>query len=714
MILRRREPIVRATAWLAVVWTSGLILTHFSEFDLAVALWRGYMAGAGALIGISASLYALLWRRTSARQRTAPSATRGVRATIGPIPLHKLEPPAADDLPSDDRVASIPEVSNAGAGDFFRRWLAELDRTSAAHTALVRKLARLLNFRPQLRAGYGEDGYHGDRTLLQHCLLVTHLMLREAPRWEYRGLLYRSGAVALPLKDPGYRFNSSDPMIGIVALAHDIGKLECFRFAPGDDQRIDPIECTKDHDLVGAQLLARLPETWALPDPDRELLFLVVGHYHHLEAMPLEAPRTAISDRLHAIAELLAKIDDVASKMEREGVSFTQAKTETEQLSSAATERMRVRLFEHLATLLQEAGRINGPDQEFNVGFKLYHPRYHRHLLFLHEPNLLRILPQRARMEEFNTGIVKGVVSPFSKALLITLNEHGVLVADADGQVRGVEAAIFSSAFYRRRDYMTKKPDGTEQARESLNAQLARYKLLRTIVVRCEGPFAWAKDLPDFVLIPHVTGTPFGARGISRKRKGVLDASVEKRLDLTAELGVGAVQANVSTDEPVIGPASSPMATQITEAEQQPRSLQEGRAVLEAGQPINEAELGLEGGESLPQELSSAPVEPVASRKLDKRSTRRSKSKKEPQPMAPKRVATHIVATVRTLPQRPPMNAQGFYVIEDAARTLSSIPEIEAKLELIEEGGVPGMKAKRIDGLGIVVGIDRRLLHFET
>jgi hypothetical protein len=298
--------------------------------------------------------------------------------------------------------------------------------------------------------------------------------------------------------------------------------------------------------------------------------------------------------------------------------------------------------------------------------------------------------------------------------LLITLNEHGVLVADADGHVRGVEAAIFSSAFYRRRDYMTKKPDGTEQARESLNAQLARYKLLRTIVVRCEGPFAWAKDLPDFVLIPHVTGTPFGARGISRKRKGVLDASVEKRLDLTAELGVGAVQANVSTDEPVIGPASSPMATQITEAEQQPRSLQEGRAVLEAGQPINEAELGLEGGESLPQDLSSAPVEPVASRKLDKRSTRRSKSKKEPQPMAPKRVATHIVATVRTLPQRPPMNAQGFYVIEDAARTLSSIPGIEAKLELIEAGGVPGMKAKRIDGLGIVVGIDRRLLHFDT
>lgn len=100
-------------------------------------------------------------------------------------------------------------------------------------------------------------------------------------------------------------------MIPLLALAHDIGKLEAYvleadgsvktkeegsALTPQDDNRIS-------HDSLGARILARFPEYWDLPVRDRQTINLVIGHYHHPSQFPVDRNGLSLDDRMTALME---------------------------------------------------------------------------------------------------------------------------------------------------------------------------------------------------------------------------------------------------------------------------------------------------------------------------------------------------------------------------------------------------------------------------
>ena len=114
-------------------------------------------------------------------------------------------------------------------------------------------------------------GGHGGRSLLEHSLLVAFQMQNLAMKWTYTGLRDRSGKrVSLKLRDDNYKFDPMDPIVLIVGLAHDIGKIEAYLY----DDTGEIVGSHHEHDLTGARMIARMPEMWDLPEADRQAMLL--------------------------------------------------------------------------------------------------------------------------------------------------------------------------------------------------------------------------------------------------------------------------------------------------------------------------------------------------------------------------------------------------------------------------------------------------------
>lgn len=419
------------------------------EIDLIPAIQASISVGViwllgGVLGGIGGVTWVILERQAK-KEGLVADKVRGLACSIGPVPLNAKAPGRAETLPSFEGIPDVPS-------EFFPDWIARYSETHPEHVRLVEAMLQVYEHSKHLPATHVVGG-HGGRTLLQHSLLVSYQMQNLAFKWNYTGLRDRTGKkVLLKLRDGAYEFDPSDPLVLIVGLAHDIGKIEAFIFENGKI-----VGSHHEHDLTGARMMARIPEMWGIPDADRVALLLAIAHYHHPMELPLSPDRRAIDDRTIAVMELLIKADFVASAIERKGVTPSEQDYNQEMDEREKSEITDEDLWIAFSEILNETGRINSADLNYNVGTICQIAGQNAMRLVLHEPSIRGALMRRLGImdaEQMGDGRY-----PLTIRLLKLIDENGLLIKSIKDLNYPAESALWSVSFFGR-----KKTRGTNEA----------------------------------------------------------------------------------------------------------------------------------------------------------------------------------------------------------------------------------------------------------
>lgn len=385
----------------------------------------------GSVAGVGIALFVAHVKRQDMERSLEGESFRNLTTTMGAIPISATEPA---------RGAVIPVLSKHGeVGEKVGAWLRAMGRISPAHAKLFEALLRVLNHDPQLPATHVPGG-HGGKSLLQHSLLVTQAMLEMAPSWSYEGQKNKKEEVVIGLRNPAYVFNSSDPILGIVALAHDLGKIECY-IKDGAGKVVDSRHA---HDVVSGRMIARMPEFWLLSKEDRDAIILAISHYHHPQDLPMHEDGRAIDDRTIAVLELLIKADKAAGKIES-GTTYAntmglEGGTGDSENSPAAKLVDDETLYKAFIELIHEPGRINGKEASIRVGQK------HGGLLYFAE-TALRVAMIRKLGLSSSPSLGDGR-SALTVQLMELLSVRGLLVQEHDGKSYSFKRAMFRVAFF--------------------------------------------------------------------------------------------------------------------------------------------------------------------------------------------------------------------------------------------------------------------------
>lgn len=376
--------------WLVLTAIAGITspLTFFSSLD---ASWRVLLLSmSGVFVGLALVTFWIVLDRQTRREMLKPRHQRGLSASIGDVPLNARAPSYADELPSFKGLQNIDP-------DFFPKWIAHFETSSPPHATLASALLRIYEKNKHLPATHIKGG-HGGRSLLHHTLLVCAQAHNLAKDWEYDGLPVlhdRKGKkVILKLRDPNYNFDKRDPLIVLIALAHDLGKIDSYIFRNGEI-----IGTRHEHDLAGARILARMPELWDIPAADRQALLLAIAHYHHPVELPLGEDRRAIDDRTIALMELLIKADRATGHIEMSGVQLSSKEIDLDLEKQQIAEAPDELVWEAFINILAEAGRINSSNEKYNVGTIARINGLNEHKLVLHESAIRTAIMKRIGLQ---------------------------------------------------------------------------------------------------------------------------------------------------------------------------------------------------------------------------------------------------------------------------------------------------------------------------
>ena len=388
----------------ALTWwiiTGSLALYFRPELLLSMGAWLQQASVVvitvclGAVAGCVAMVFWIAGKRAAIKASLVPSQLRGMTSTIGPVPV-LYDPPRASD--HDPSLKGIPDVPDG----FIAGWMDRHKAEHPLHVALVRRLLRIYEANRDLPATHVVGG-HGGRSLLEHSLLCAYLMAVDlAKDYSYNGTVYLPGKhkIKIELANPNYRFDATDPVILIIGLAHDIGKIESFTFRESDGRRV-PDGMLPQHDMIGSRMLARMPEFWALPWKDIQAILAAVAHYHRPMDLPMAPDHRALDDRSIALMELLIKADRQAGAIENHGRKLTpeeEARAMTAEDTGESIDA--TRLYEEFCELLLEDGRVDGPSDRSSIGTYATVKGANTPLLVLHEETVRAALSARLRVDQ--------------------------------------------------------------------------------------------------------------------------------------------------------------------------------------------------------------------------------------------------------------------------------------------------------------------------
>lgn len=344
----------------------------------------------------------------------------GVVSTLGPVPaLHK--PPR--------RVTAENQRLPIGSR-VVQAWIDANRADHPAHVALFLAVWDVYSAHPGHPATHRKGG-HANRRLYQHCLAVTEVALQDAQSWVYEGVHSKKRGktkrLVIAKRIPEFVFDALDPLIPVIALAHDFGKLEAYRFdetgqlvtreegasTDHDDDRVF-------HDALGARMLARLPEYWKMTSRDRRAINLVIGHYHHPSAFPVDVNGLAIDDRMSALMEYLIYVDKKTGLLES-GRDATDEENEI-------TEEQAGQIYKIFVDVISEFGRVNGTgNKATDASFKI--AQKHDGLIVVKELELRKLMLTRLGWS-LDEGESRYRVT---MNLLYTLAEKGLLYDHHNG-----------------------------------------------------------------------------------------------------------------------------------------------------------------------------------------------------------------------------------------------------------------------------------------
>lgn len=439
------QNVLRSAFTVVVFWwlgysAWGLLLGEASWVEAWHASFVTMVLVAIGIVGGLAGVWTYIWSdKEVTRAMTQPDAVRGLGCNLGEVPLIAAEPAQAENLPAMDQVPDVP-------ADFYAAWFRKYEKTHPQHAAMMDALLRIYEAKKDLPATHIAGG-HGGRSLLEHSLLAGYFMDKLAHSWTYTGLRDRSGKrVVLKLRDASYKFNSEDPLIAIIGVAHDIGKIEAYIFDKKDPSKIVGIH--HEHDLTGARMIARLPQAWDIPDVDRQAMFLAIAHYHHPMELPLSPDRRAIDDRTIALMELLIKTDFVTSRVESRGVEPSEKEYEESGAQQANAELTPETLYQAFVDIINEHGRINSPDPRFNVASLCAGEGFDKPMLMLKEDAVRPALVKRLGLGSSHAG--GDGRHQITIDLLDRLDKEGILYRAHDGVEYSAQNALWNVDFMVR------------------------------------------------------------------------------------------------------------------------------------------------------------------------------------------------------------------------------------------------------------------------
>lgn len=372
--MRQNNPILTAALTVFGFWWLFFTLREFSLSPLEVIRNWAYIGYSmrlwvlGAIGGVGAAAWYIWYQRAKIEDTLKGTKSGGMVCTLGAVP----------------RPASAPErVANEKkrlpvTRPIVAAWLAQAKEEHPDHAALFLAIWDIYSQHREWPASHRMGG-HANRRLWEHCLAVTETALTDAPFWKFEGVfLQQSGRKPKLIIAPSranFEFDASDPLIPVLALAHDIGKLECYKMNADGSVRTTESGSTRDHDDVGishdalgARILARLPEFWKLPPSDRRILSLVIAHYHHPSHFPVDRNGLSLDDRMTSLLEYLIRADKKTG-MQESGLT-------EKDVANAFTEDESKELYDTFVEIVTEHGRINGIhgnaklDKDFMIGSK--------------------------------------------------------------------------------------------------------------------------------------------------------------------------------------------------------------------------------------------------------------------------------------------------------------------------------------------------------
>lgn len=399
------------------VWSPFEVIRNWAYIGWSMRLWV-----IGVAVGAAGGAWFIWFKRVGAEDRLRESSTGRMKSTLGKIPTPLPEPSRASNV-KKRLPLNQPQVA---------AWIEKATEEHPEHLALFNAVWDIYSDHRDWPASHRVGG-HANRRLWEHCLAVTVMALDMAKTWKYEGVHVktrgRKPKLIIAPSRPDFEFNGDDPLIPILALAHDIGKLEAYgRQADGtftsreQGSTRDHDDVGVMHDALGARILARLPEFWKLPPSDRRILNLVIAHYHHPSDFPVDVNGHSIDDRMTSLLEFLIQADRKTG-MEESGITADDEANEI-------TEDESKLLWDAFVEIVTEHGRINGihGDSKSDKGFML--GSKHGNLIVIQElplrTQLLSKLSQSMEEGDARYRITRNLLAILAEKGLLYDNHNGI------------------------------------------------------------------------------------------------------------------------------------------------------------------------------------------------------------------------------------------------------------------------------------------------
>lgn len=440
------------------------------------------------------------------------SAERGVSSSLGPIPFQYPQlPRLASYSFSDLESHSPPEIKGENAlARILGKYLSNEGRSRNAPFVAIFDALVLTYLHPShLHLPAGIDR-HNKRSLLTHHLLVCALMIHRAPDY-----IYQTGSLT-PI-DSGYKLEPSDPLIPIIGLSHDIGKIRAYIF-DGEGQANALRPC---HDSHAARLMAIFSELWdARITPEERRIFLsTLAYQHHGANIPVQKNERArnpmvTSDRLHAILGLLHECDRLASSIEM-GASYSFEAEPVVFIAEPVTleevaENLFVNFSNYIATIAPINARGTG-SKSVAFKFKDEELTYGKEILIFNELEFIASFSEYLKKPEL--GVREGKSSPLTASILTMLDENGYLfrVKEDVGHRQAINC-LFNFEF--RDPAITSDDDPTFKWSSCFIVDISTWPRMDRL-----------RALPNCHSKPSIGAARFGAQGIRRRASAAEDAA---------------------------------------------------------------------------------------------------------------------------------------------------------------------------------------------
>lgn len=435
--------------FLLLSWRHGIMpIWIVTDYPLSLFV-IGCGAGAGLLLTFGATAIRMHKREAIVRHG---DSLRGANSSLGELPRMPVTP-AAHLIAAERHLETM----------HHRKWWALIAREHPAHAEALNAVMRVLATEPKLPASPVPGG-HGGRTLIEHSLTVVDSILKMGRDWRYTGQRTRQGELQVGLMDTSkeyHAFGRADiGLLALAGLAHDIGKLACYKPTGKSNGRTVPVaEVKPNHDTEGSKLLRCVPEIFALPYQDRRALLLAVGFYHHAGSISLAEN---IDDRMRSLTELLIAADVAAGVAEgatqaEAAAAKVEAELESEAsqapISAPAKPEKPKTLLEdpdlprELSLFLKVLSDPNaiGADvsvQMDKIGYKYGGRLWLKEVLVMAK---LPSLPDITDVEIYSTyKTADDTPTPFSRALLAQLADRNLLERKFEGKVYPPARAMFN------------------------------------------------------------------------------------------------------------------------------------------------------------------------------------------------------------------------------------------------------------------------------